>query len=206
MIRAPDSIEASTPSPMKPILNVITCSTRPKRVGPAVAAWFERVAREHGGFEVVACDLKELDLPLLDEPEHPRLRKYQHAHTQRWSGLTAAADAFVFVTPEYNFGPPAALLNALQYLSAEWAYKPAGFVSYGGMSGGIRGVQVTKQLMTTQRLVPLLEAVAVQNVATLIGADGQLQANAMHADSAAAMLKELARWAAALRTLRVQPA
>lgn len=191
---------------MQPILNVITCSTRPRRVGPAVAGWFEQLAREQGSFEVVACDLKELNLPLLDEPEHPRTGKYQHEHTQRWSKLTAAADAYVFVMPEYNFGPPASMLNALSYLSAEWAYKPAGFVSYGGMSGGIRAVQVAKQLMTTQKIVPLLEAVAVQNVASQIDAAGTFQAGALHAESAAVMLKELARWAAALRTLRVQPA
>lgn len=190
---------------MQPILNVITCSTRPRRVGPAVASWFAQVARQQGGFSVVECDLKELALPLLDEPEHPRTGKYQHEHTLRWSKLTAAADAYVFVLPEYNFGPPAAMLNALHYLSAEWQYKPAGFVSYGGMSGGIRAVQVAKQLMTTQKIVPLLEQVAVQNVATLLDAEGRFQASGVHADSAAVMLRELQRWAAALRTLR-QPA
>ena len=190
---------------MRPILNVITCSTRPKRVGPAVAAWFEQAARAQGAFEVVSCDLKELALPLLDEPEHPRLGKYVHDHTLRWSKLTAAADAFVFVLPEYNFGPPASLMNAMSYLAAEWQYKPAGFVSYGGMSGGIRAVQVAKQLMTTQKIVPLLEAVAVQNVATQV-ADGVFQPAPLHEESAAVMLAELARWAAALRTLRVQPA
>ncbi|WP_257646299.1 NADPH-dependent FMN reductase [Ottowia beijingensis] len=96
----------------------------------------------------------------------------------------------------------ASLLNALSYLSAEWAYKPAAFVSYGGMSGGIRAVQVAKQLMTTQKIVPLLEAVAVQNVGTLVDAEGKFQPAALHGESAAAMLKELARWAAALRPLR----
>ncbi|NZA03418.1 NAD(P)H-dependent oxidoreductase [Ottowia beijingensis] len=183
---------------MQPILNVITCSTRPgasARRGRLV----RQVARAQGEFEVVACDLKELALPLLDEPEHPRTGKYSHAHTLRWSKLTAAADAYVFVLPEYNFGPPASLLNALSYLSAEWAYKPAAFVSYGGMSGGIRAVQVAKQLMTTQKIVPLLEAVAVQNVGTLVDAEGKFQPAALHGESAAAMLKELARWAAALR-------
>lgn len=186
----------------KPILNLITCSTRPRRVGPAVAHWFEELAVQQGAFDVVACDLKELNLPLLDEPEHPRLGKYQHAHTLRWSKLTAAADAYVFVLPEYNFGPPASLLNALSYLGAEWAYKPAAFVSYGGMPGGVRAVQVAKQLMTTQKLVPLLEAVAVQNVATHLDANGRFQAAAVHVESAGVMLKELQRWATALRTLR----
>lgn len=191
---------------MKPILNVITCSTRPRRVGPAVARWFESLARQQGPFEVVAVDLKDLNLPLLDEPEHPRSGNYQHAHTLRWSKLTTAADAFVFVLPEYNFGPPASLLNALSYLGAEWAYKPAAFVSYGGMSGGIRAVQVAKQLMTTQKLVPVLEAVAVQNVAALVDAEGRFQATSIHAESAAVMLMELHRWATALRTLRPTPA
>lgn len=207
MIRPHRILTGAPPAPhrMQPILNVITCSTRPRRVGPAVATWFEQVARAHGAFEVVACDLKELALPLLDEPEHPRTGKYSHEHTLRWSKLTAAADAYVFVLPEYNFGPPASLLNALSYLSAEWAYKPAGFVSYGAMSGGIRAVQVAKQLMTTQKIVPLLEAVAVQNVGTLVDADGKFQPAALHGESATVMLKELARWAAALRTLRAPP-
>src|SRR3546814_1428758 len=80
---------------------------------------------------------------------HPRLGKYQHEHTRRWSESVAAADAFALVTPEYNFGPTPALLNALNYVYTEWNYKPAAFVSYGGVSGGIRAVQLTKPVLCT---------------------------------------------------------
>ena len=71
-------------------------------------------------------DLAEVNLPVFDEPEHPRFRKYQHEHTKAWSARVARADAYVFVTPEYNFSTPPALLNAIDYLVHEWAYKPVG--------------------------------------------------------------------------------
>src|SRR5713226_9805342 len=127
-----------------PKLSVVIASTRPGRAGLPIGEWFFARAQAHGGFDVQLVDLKEVDLPLLDEPKHPRLRDYQHEHTKKWSALVGGSDAFVFVTPEYNFSSPPALLNAIDYLFHEWAYKPAGFVSYGGVSGGIRSVQMTK--------------------------------------------------------------
>ena len=75
---------------------------------------------------------------------HPRLQEYQHAHTKRWAESVNSADAFAFVTPEYNYGPSPALVNALNYVYVEWNYKPGGFVSYGGVSGGLRAVQAVK--------------------------------------------------------------
>ena len=79
-------------------------------MGPKVAAWFSEQARQHGAFEVVDIDLAEVGLPLYDEPNHPRMRKYVHAHTQRWSALIDAADAVVFVVPEYNHAAPPTLM------------------------------------------------------------------------------------------------
>src|SRR5262245_20375897 len=116
-------------------LHVVIVSTRPGRGGPAVARWFVEQASSHGAFQMKLVDLAEVNLPLLDEPSHPRLRDYKHEHTKKWSATVAEADAFVFVTPEYNYSAPASLINALDYLFHEWAYKPAGFVSYGGVSG-----------------------------------------------------------------------
>ena len=88
--------QAGSDTPM-PTLLIIIASTRPDRGGQAVADWFIPVAREHGGFDVEVADLAEIDLPLLDEPKHPRLREYTHKHTKRWSEIVDAADAFVFV-------------------------------------------------------------------------------------------------------------
>ena len=185
-------------------LHVIVASTRPSRKGPAVADWFTGHARAHGKFEVRVVDLADPILPLLDEPEHPRLRKYSHQHTKDWSAVVDAADAFVFVTPEYDYGPPAALVNALQYLVHEWSYKPAALVSYGGVAGGTRGAQVTKLTLTALKMMPIPEAVAIPFFTQHIDkATGRFDPGEVQAKAATAMLDELLRWATALRGLRV---
>jgi len=185
-----------------PELNVIIASTRPGRMGPVIGKWFYEFAGSHGAFNVNLVDLAEVNLPLLDEPGHPRMQDYQHAHTQRWSALVDAADAFVIVTPEYNFGPPASLINALDYLYNEWNYKPVGFVSYGGMSGGVRSVQMTKQVVTTLKMVPIVEAVTIPMHWQQIDESGDFVPTEIHTASASEMLTELRRWTDALRLLR----
>lgn len=182
-------------------LHVVICSTRPGRVGESVAQWFFDYARRHGTFEVQLVDLAAVDLPLLDEPNHPRAEKYTKEHTKRWSATVQGADAFVFVTPEYNFSPPASLVNALHYLYNEWNYKPCGFVSYGGISGGTRSVESTKGIVTTLKMMPMVEAVTIPFVAGQME-DGRFQ-NTDHNDTAAGtLLVELHKWATALKTLR----
>lgn len=190
---------------MIPKLHTVVCSTRPTRVGPSVAAWFHDHATRHGRFDCALVDLAEFDLPVFDEPEHPRLRRYRHEHTKRWSASVEAADAFVFVTPEYNYSPPPSLVNALDYLVVEWGYKPVGFVSYGGISGGLRAVQAERLMVTTFKMMPMLEAVAIPNVSQHLDADKRFTPAEPHVSSATAMLDELFRWAQALRPLR-QPA
>lgn len=182
-------------------LNIVVASTRPGRVGQMVADWFDGVARRHGAFDVHLVDLADFNLPVYDEPRHPRLQQYEHDHTRRWSESVAAADAFALVTPEYNFGPTPALLNALNYVYTEWNYKPAAFVSYGGISGGMRAVQATKLTLTTLKMVPILEAVTIPMVSQRLK-DGSFEAEEIHLQSAEAMLAELHRWAQALKPLR----
>lgn len=176
-------------------------STRPGRVGPSVARWFEASARSHGAFEAVLIDIADFNLPIYDEPKHPRLQQYQHEHTKRWSASVAQADAFVFVTPEYNYGTTPALLNALDYLVVEWNYKPAGIVAYGGVSGGLRAAQHLKQTLTSLKMVAPPEGVGIPNVASHLK-DGEFHSNDLIDLSAKTMLDELARWAPALNTLR----
>ena len=86
-VKWPIQITCSEVSVAKPVLRVIIGSTRPGRVGPSVAAWITERAIEHGGFDVQVTDLAELNLPMIDEPNHPRLRKYVHEHTKDWSAL-----------------------------------------------------------------------------------------------------------------------
>jgi NAD(P)H-dependent FMN reductase len=184
-----------------PKLHVIAASVREERAGLAVANWFLDVARDHGAFETRLVDLKEVNLPLLDEPYHPSLHKYQHEHTKAWSRTVREADAYVFVTPEYNFGSPPALINALDYVYVEWNYKAAGFVSYGGISGGTRSVQMTKQVVTTLKMMPIYEAVHVPFY-TQFMKDGTFAGNDSHRRAAVTMLDELVKWDRALSTLR----
>jgi NAD(P)H-dependent FMN reductase len=185
-----------------PRLQIIIASTRPGRVGLPVSRWFEARAREHAAFDVEVVDLLELDLPFMDEPNHPRLAQYTHQHTKDWSAAVQAADAFVFVTPEYNYGFTAPLKNAIDFLHSEWQYKPVGFVSYGGVAGGTRAVQMMKQVVTTLKMTPLFEAVTIPFVAQFLDDEGEFVPNEMLEQSVKPMLDELLRVSQALAGLR----
>ncbi len=101
-----------------PTLHVIVASTRQGRAGLPIAEWFFAHALADGRFTPELVDLETLNLPMLDEPHHPRLRNYTHAHTRAWSATVDRADAFVFVIPEYNHFAPPALVNVMRSSSA----------------------------------------------------------------------------------------
>jgi NAD(P)H-dependent FMN reductase len=194
---------ATGPFADKPQLMIVIASVRDGRVGKAVGDWFTQIAEEHGAFDVTVADLKELDLPLMTEPNHPRLRQYTQEKTKQWSAMVDAADAFVFVMPEYNFAATAPLINAIDYLVQEWAYKPVGLVSYGGVSGGLRAAQSIKPLITSMSMMPIKEGVTIQFVANQIDKEtGAFQPIDSHLSSAESMLNSLHQWEAALRTMR----
>jgi NAD(P)H-dependent FMN reductase len=184
-------------------LQIIVGSTRAERVGIGFGRWISDFAAEAGGLDVDFVDLAELALPFMDEPKHPRFRQYVNQHTRDWSARVDQADAFVFVTPEYNHSFPGTLKNALDYLHHEWQYKPAGLVSYGGVSAGTRAAEALKQVLSTLKMVPIFEAVAVPFPQQVIGPDGNVQPNDTMKASASQMLAEIKRWSTALRTLRV---
>jgi NAD(P)H-dependent FMN reductase len=185
-----------------PNLTIIVGSTRPGRAGAPIAQWFAARAKDHGGFDVTVADLAELGLPLLDEPNHPRLGQYTQQHTKDWSAIVDAADAFVIVTPEYNYGYPASVKNAIDYLHREWQHKPVGFVSYGGVAAGTRAVQQLKQVVTTLRMLPVTDSVNIPFYNQFLDSDGVFQPNEVLEQAADAMLDELVRTEAALRPLR----
>ncbi len=183
-------------------LNVIIGSTRPGRVGPTVAEWVDRFAREHSQFDVELVDLAAFNLPLLNESAHPRLQKYEHEATKRWAASVASADAYVFVTPEYDFFAPASLVNAVQCVLLEWDYKPAGIVSYGGISGGLRSAQELRQLLGNVNVHAIKQSVPVPFFNNFIDDDGVFVPNEPMAEGARLMLTELHKWAVALKTMR----
>ncbi|MEO8287804.1 MAG: NAD(P)H-dependent oxidoreductase [Chloroflexota bacterium] len=194
---------AHTPAPR---LMVVIASTRPGRVGLPIGQWFYERAVAHGAFDVELVDLAELALPFMDEPNHPRLRQYIHKHTKDWSAKVDAADAFVFVTPEYNYGMTAPLKNAIDYLHQEWQYKPVGFVAYGGIAAGTRAVQMIKQVVTTLKMVPVFESVLIPFVARFFDDEQRFQPNDTLEAAVTPMLDELARVTAALKPLRTSVA
>ena len=197
-----DKLENAT-AENKPVkVGIIIASTRPGRVGLSVGQWVSERAAEHAGFEVKVLDLAEINLPFMDEPNHPRLRQYIHQHTKDWSAAIDDLDAFVFVHPEYNYGMTAPLKNALDYLNQEWQYKPVGLVSYGGLSGGTRAAQMIKQVVTTLKMMPLTEAVAIPFVNQYLDDEQRFQPTESMENSLEMMFKELGRWAVALQSMR----
>ena len=186
----------------KPVLQIIIGSTRPGRVGSAVADWIIDRARARGDFEVEVTDLAVLNLPIFDEPNHPRLRQYVNQHTKDWSEIVERSDAFIFVIPEYNYGFNAATKNAIDYLNQEWQNKPAGIVSYGGVAAGTRAAQMLNQVMSALKIVPVTDSVNIPFVGEKLDEDRRLKPNEIMEAAATAMLDELARWAQALRPLR----
>jgi NAD(P)H-dependent FMN reductase len=184
-----------------PRLLIVIGSTRPGRQGEAVATWFTQQAQAHGGFELDVADLAALKLPLLDEPNHPRLGEYTQDHTRTWSAKVAPADVIVFVTPEYNHSMPASVKNAIDFLHNEWRHKAVGIVSYGGIAAGTRAVTA---------LEPVLSALMMYLAANLVNIpffsryieDGVFTGDTGTDAAAQAMLKELAELDAALSRLR----
>lgn len=128
-----------------PKILVIVGSTRPVRIGRQVAEWMLSVIPAENGFEFELVDLLDWPLP-NDEPAIPATGEYRHAHTKAWSKKISAAAGYVFVTPQYNWGYPASLKNALDHLYSEWLGKPALIVSYGHRGGGKAAAQLRQVL------------------------------------------------------------
>lgn len=114
-----------------PKIAIVIGSTRPGRAGESVAHWVYDIATRRTDAEFALVDIADFNLPMLDEPVPPSMGQYSQPHTKAWADTVASFDGYVFVTPEYNHGPPGALKNALDFVFGEWNNKAAGFVGYG---------------------------------------------------------------------------
>lgn len=134
-------------------IGIIIGSTRPGRAGEAVGRWVFEQARRRVGAQYELIDLADYDLDLLDEPTVPGAanRRYENKKTQRWSRTIDALDGFVFVTPEYNHGVPAALKNAFDVIYPEWNHKAVAFVGYGA-DGATRAVESWRLIVANAHL------------------------------------------------------
>lgn len=128
-------------------IKIILGSTRPQRFGLQPAEWVASLAKSVKGAKFELIDLKEVNLPMFDEPVPPLMHQYTNEHTKKWSKVIEESDGFIFVTPEYNHSIPAALKNAIDFVSLEWRHKPAGLISYGANPGGARAVEHLRSVL-----------------------------------------------------------
>jgi NAD(P)H-dependent FMN reductase len=179
---------------------IIIGSTRPGRVGEAVARWAYELAQKRRDAEFELVDIKDFNLPLLDEPVPPSQGKYSKEHTKKWAAKIASFDGYVFVTLEYNHGISGALKNAIDFLYAEWNNKAAGFVGYGS-AGGARAVEHLRLVMAEVQVATVRNQVALslftdfENYTTFKPAS-------YHENSVSQMLDQLVACSGAMKTLR----
>jgi NAD(P)H-dependent FMN reductase len=179
---------------------IVLGSTRPSRLGKAVADWVYSRAQERTDATFELLDVADFGLPLLDEPLPPSRGHYYHEHTKAWARAVQRFDGYIFVTGEYNHSIPAALKNAMDYLYQEWNNKAAAFVSYGS-AGGIRAVEQLRavagelQLADVRAQVALPFATEFENYRTFKPSEG--------AENVLPVLfDQVVAWAAALKVLR----
>ncbi len=185
---------------MNPKILIILGSTRQNRQGQAVARWAAERASRHPNADFELVDLKEWALLFFESAVPPALGKYDPA-IRPWAEKVDSADGFLFVTPEYNHGYPAALKNALDHLYREWGHKPAAVVSYGAYGGGYRAAEQLRQVLVELRMVPVREQVGVPIVWQAFDEQGQTHDRRLE-HAADAMLDELIWWAATLNAAR----
>jgi NAD(P)H-dependent FMN reductase len=159
---------------MEKKVQIIIGSTRPGNIGTSIGKWFFNFAKSlDSNLEFELIDLAHWNLPMYNEPKSPTSGEYKYQHTKDWSKKISEADAYIFVTPEYNNGYPASLKNAIDYLYNEWNQKTAAIVSYGFRSGKMAAAQLRQVLEKTQMKV-LEEELNIQLKAELYDEQGQL--------------------------------
>lgn len=166
-----DPAATTRPSPAR--VGVIIGSTRPTRICAEIAALVTEHLAEDSELSYATIDLADIALPFLDEPRKPALGDYEHAHTRAWSEIVRSFQGFVLVFPQYNWGYPAPLKNALDFLYAEWRDKPAALVTYGSR-GGVRAAQQMREVLTGLHMQVAAEGVQIKIAASDVDDAGQL--------------------------------
>jgi NAD(P)H-dependent FMN reductase len=192
---------AERPKAMNKI-GIIIGSTRPGRVAEAVGKWVYELAKKRDDAHFELVDIKDFNLPLLDEPVPPSQGKYSKEHTKRWAAKIASFDGFVFVTPEYNHGMSAALKNAIDFLYAEWNNKAAGFVGYGS-AGGTRAVESLRLVMAELQIADVRAQVAL-SLHTDFENFTVFKPASYHEKSLNSVFDQVIAWGGALKAIREQ--
>ena len=179
---------------------IILGSTRPGRNGEAVAKWVHEIAQKRTDAEFELVDIKDFNLPLLDEPMPPIMGQYSKPHTKTWAAKIGSFDGYVFVTPEYNHGISGALKNAIDFLFAEWNNKAAGFVSYGG-AGGARAVEHLRLVLAEVQMATVRNQVLLSMFSDFENFSA-FKPDARHEKSVNAMFDQVIAWGGTMKALR----
>lgn len=183
-------------------IGIIVGSTRPGRFSIQAAEWLLDVANRRGDAEYVLVDLAEFNLPLFEEPTSPLFGPVQNSGAQAFAARLAELDGFIFATPEYNHSTSAALKNALDYAYAEYNFKPAGFISWGAIGGGVRAVEHLRGILAELKVYDLREQIVIPNFYLKFDDQGRYRFGESEERQATAMLDELVFWAEQMRTAR----
>lgn len=185
---------------------VVIGSIRQNRFGDKPAHWIFNILKQHEDIDAELVDLKDLNLPMFDEPVSPSMNQGNYAHPEAaaWAKRVGEADGFIFVTPEYNHGYSSALKNAIDYVYSQWNNKPVAFVSYGGAAGGTRAVQQLRQVAVELQMVPTRNGVHFVNYWTNLNDKGDLKDEVYQAFEHAgqALVDQLLWWAKNLKSMR----
>jgi len=187
-------------------MSVIVGSTRQGRFSEHPARWILQHLQKRDGIDARLLDLRDFPMPFFDQavpPAAPGRAPYENAVVRRWTAAIAASDGFVFVTPEYNYGPSAVLKNAIDWVYPEWNRKAAAFVSYGGALGA-RSVQQLRETVIELQMVPIRSSVHIP-VATLWAhfQGGDVDRGLAELETQAQkMIDDLRWWTMALQTAR----
>jgi len=141
-------------------VQIIVGSTRPGRVGMQLGEWVYNNVLDDPDIRYEIVDLAKHNLPLFNEPNHPKMNLYTHEYTKSWSNTIKNADGYIFLTPEYNAGYSAVLKNAIDYLYNEWLGKPVMIISYGMGGGGTASTQL-KQVVERLKMRPTQTSPAI---------------------------------------------
>lgn len=184
-------------------IGIILGSTRPGRVCEGVAKWVYDFSKTRRDAEFELVDIKNFNLPLLDEPVPAATAKeYTKQHTLQWSKKIASFDAYIFVTPEYNHSCSGALKNAIDYLYKEWNNKAAAFVAYGSM-GGLRAVEHLRMVMVEVQIATIREQLSL-SLRSDFENYTQFKPTKVHEKNMATLIDQLVQWGNALSTLRTK--
>ena len=188
------------------VISVIIGSTRQGRFSERPARWISQHLKNRDGIDARLLDLRDFPMPFFDQPMTPAMpgrAPYADETVKRWTTAIAQSDGFVFVTPEYNYGPSAVLKNALDWVYPEWNRKVAAFISYGSAMGA-RGVQQLRESAVELQMAPIRTAVHIP-VATLWAhyQGGDVEAGLAELNAKAqAMIDDLLWWTMALKAAR----